>query len=452
MTVTREELNPCTVLLNIVCAPEQVVAGFDRAYKDAGKKIRVPGFRPGHAPKHLVQQSVSKEALYETAADHIVNATFKVALKEQELEPFLRPAVEISKLDEDAKECEFSAKVPLKPQVQLGDYKALKAQRPRLDVDDNEVEHQIEEMRQRKSTREAVTGRGVQEGDVTVVNIRIDGEAGDGRTFMTIAGQTFPDLDALLVGMNAEDMKSADLKFPENFQEKDWAGQKHHAQVTVRSVSAVKMPELDDTFAQQYNLDNIGELKTRLKEVMLAAKLEQSQQFVNEQLLDNLLAASTIHVPDPMWEQVAYTRLQDIAREQQEQKKTIEQFSEENGMTVDQLVEAVKTEAKLFVQRAQAIQEIFLKEEMKLSEQDLNLELGEMASEFKISPEQLFNELKRNNALQELTHRSINRRVMNFLNSHATIEEVELGSSQPDAPVARNKKPAAKKKTTAPVE
>ncbi len=448
MTVTREELNPCTVRLNIVCAPEQVTTGFDRAYKDAGKKVRVPGFRPGHAPRHLVKQSVDKEALYESAADHIVNATFKLALKEQELEPFLRPAVEISKLDEDAKECEFTAKVPLKPQVELGDYKSLKAQRTKIDVDDAEVEHQVEEMRQRKSTREAVTDRGVREGDVTVVNIRADGESGDGRTFMTIAGQTFPDLDAMLLGMNAEDMKSADLTFPDSFQEKDWAGKKHHCQVTVRSVSSVKMPELDDTFAQQYQLGNINELKSRLKEVMLTAKLEQTQQFVNEQLLDNLLSASTIHVPDPMWEQVAYQRLQDIAKEQQEKKKTIEQFAEDNGMTVDQLVEAVKTEAKLFVQRAQAIQEIFLKEEMKLNDQDLNLELTEMAVEFKISPEELFNELKRNNALQELTHRSINRRVMNFLNSHATIEEVEIAGA-PEAPVARNKKPAAKKKVAA---
>jgi len=437
MTITREDLNPCTVRLDIVCEPEQVAAGFERAYKDAAKKARVPGFRPGHAPKHMVAQSVDKQALGEMAADHIVNAAFKKALEEQKLEPFLRPAVEVSKLDEEAKVCEFSARVPLKPVVELGDYKALAADKPTIDVSDAEVEHQIEEMRQRKSTREAVTGRGVQEGDVTVVNIKVDGEEGDGRTFMTIAGQTFGDLDGLLMGMQAEDMKSGDLSFPDSFQDKDWAGKKMHAQVTVRSVSSVKLPELDDTFAQQYQLENLGELKARLKEVILTARLDQAQQYVNEQLLDQLLSVSTIHVPDPMWEQVAYQRLQDIAREQSEKKRTMEQFSQEMGMSVEELVEAVKKEAKLYVQRAQAIQEIFLKEEMKLTNEDLNTEVLEMAREFGMQPDQLVDQLKRNNALEELTHRSINRRVMNFLNAHATIREV-AGEAPAEAPVQRN--------------
>ena len=444
MTVTREDLNPCTVRLDIVCEPAQVTAGFDRAYKDAAKKVRVPGFRPGHAPKHLVQNSVDKDTLNEMAAEHIVAAAFKLALKEQEIEPFLRPAVEINKLSEDEKECEFSARVPLKPVVELGDYKALKATRPKIDVNDAEVEQQIEEMRQRKSKREAVTDRGVHEGDVTVVNIKLEGETGDGRTFMTIAGQTFPDLDAVLQGMSAEDMKSAELNFPDSFQEKDWAGQKHHCQITVRSVSSVKMPELDDSFAQEFNTESLSDLKGRLKEVILSAKVAQSQQYVNEQLMDNLLAISTIHVPDPMWEQVAMQRLQDIQREQQEKSKTIEQFSEENGMSVEQLVEAVKGEAKLYVQRAQAIQEIFLKEEMKLLNEDLTQELHEMSLEYNMPPEQLFGELKKNNALQELTHRAINRRVMTFLNGHAAIDEV----AQPGAEksIERNPKPKKAKK------
>lgn len=447
MTVTREDLNPCTVRLQVVCEPDQVSAGFDRAYRDAAKKMRVPGFRPGHAPRHLVEKSVDKEALAEMAAEHIIASAFKVALKEQDLEPFLRPAVEVSKLDEETKECEFVARVPLKPVVELGDYKALKAVRPKVDVTEDEIEAQIEEMRQRKSKREAVTGRGVHEGDVTVVNIKIEGEAGDGRTFMTIAGQTFPDLDAVLIGMSAEDMRSADLNFPDSFQEKDWAGKKFHCQVTVRSVSSVKLPDLDDSFAQEFNTENLGDLKSRLREVILSAKASQSQQYVNEQLMDNLVGISTIHVPDPMWEQVAMQRLQDIAADQKSKDSTVEKFAQDNGMTVEQLVEAVKNEAKLYVQRAQAIQEIFLKEDMKLLNEDLTQELHEMSLEFNMEPEALFNELKKNNALQELTHRAINRRVMTFLNGHAAIDDVDVAAGE--KPAERNPKPKKPKKEAA---
>ena len=285
---------------------------------------------------------------------------------------------------------------------------------------------------------------------MAVVNIKLEGETGDGRTFMTIVGQTFPELDALLAGTHAEDMKSADLTFPENFQEGDWAGKSHHCQVTVRSLSAVKLPQLDDTFAQEYDIANLSEMKGRMKEVILAAKQSQANQLVNEQLLSDLLESSTINVPDPMWEQVANQRLNDIAKEQQEKKKSFQAFAEEVGMTPEQLVEAVKNEAKLFVQRAQAIQEIFLKEELKLTNEDLTSELYEMARDFNMQPAEVLETLKRNNAMDELTHRTINAKVMNFLNAHATIEEVDADSPAP-APKATKAKAAAAEKA-APAE
>src|SRR5438128_10121004 len=99
MQITREDLNPCTVKLNVVCDPEEVKAGFDKAMRQAVKKVRLPGFRPGHAPKHLVEQYVNKADLYDEALQHIVGATYKDALKQQELEPdpTVRPQVEVTK-------------------------------------------------------------------------------------------------------------------------------------------------------------------------------------------------------------------------------------------------------------------------------------------------------------------------------------------------------------------
>jgi trigger factor len=424
MEVTREDLNPCTVQLTVVCDEGQVTDAFDRAYKQISKRIRVPGFRPGTAPKSIVESMVQPEQVLDTASDIIVRSAAKTAIDQQGLVPDGRPIVDLTKLDVDSRQCEFTIKVPLAPVVELGDYKALTARRPPIDISDDEVQHQIDEMRRRKSTREAVTGRGVQEGDVAVVNIRVDGEAGDGRTFMTVAGQTFAMLDEALMGMEGDEMKSLDLTFPDNFQEKDWAGKSFHCQVTLRSLNALKLPELDDAFAQEYKVENVDELKDLVRKRMTEAKERMIQDYVNEQLVQDLLERSKVELSDNLWESVAQRRMQDIEREQEERKQTLEQYAAQNGMTVQQLEEAQRKEARLQVMRAILVREVFKKEDMSMSNAELNIELALMAREYDMDPKTLLNALKKNQALDELHYRAINRKVMDFLNTSANVVEV----------------------------
>lgn len=424
MQVTREDLNPCTVKLTIVPDESQVKDGFERAVKQISKQIKVPGFRPGHAPKAMVEGLINPDNLLEQAGENIVKSTFKKALEEQELQPYQNPSVDLTKIERESLTCEYVMKVPLKPVVELGEYKGLEIERPSADVTDEEVESQLEELRKRKGTREAITGRGVQEGDVAVVNIKIDGEEGDGRNFMTIAGQTFPQLDQALMGMQVEEMKSLDLTFPENFQEKDWAGKPFHCQVTLRSLSNLKLPELDEDFAQGFRAENVEDLRTRLKESMQVAKANMVQEYVNEQLLENLMNASTVHVPDNMWEGVASQRLREYAEEQGKKGKSLQQYAEENGMTIEQFVDALKHDAEMHVKRAVVVREIAEKEEIKLTNMDLNEELFLMAREYEVQPDEMLEMLKKNQALEELQFRAIFRKVTQFLSEHATAREV----------------------------
>lgn len=426
MQVTREDLNPCTVQLTVSCDADQVKQGFERAYKQLAKHIRVPGFRPGHAPKNLVQSMIPKNDLYEQAADNIVRGAFKAALDQEKLTPHGQPSVDLKELNEEEGKADFVAKVPLQPVVELTEYKGLSAEQPPIEVTDEEVEAQIDDLRAKKSTREAVTHRGVEEGDVAVVNIRAEGESGDGRNFMTIAGQTFPQLDQALIGMQSEELKSLELTFPDSFQEKDWAGKTMKCQVTLRSVNAVKMPELDDDFAQSLSAESVENLRVRVRELIGQAKLNMAHEYVVEQLLENLLKSSTIHVPDTMWESVASRRLQELHQDQHQKGKTMEEYAKEQGMTLEELVEAWKNESRLHVQRAVAVREIFTREKMTLNNQELNRELMAMAQEFEMDPKELLNTLKKNQALDELQFRAIFRKVTEFLKENAKIKEVQM--------------------------
>lgn len=424
MQVTREELNPCTIKLDIVCSPEQVSEGFGKAYKAFAKRMKVPGFRPGSAPKAMLEKIVPKEDLYNTAADEIVRLSLKKAIDEQKIEPSDAPSVRMSKLEEDPAACEFSAKVPLKPIVELSEYVGLAAEKPPVDVSDEEVDRQVDELRRRSGDSEAITDRGAEDGDVAVVNIRVEGQEGDGRTFMSIVGQTFPELDLALHGMVAEEMKKLELTFPKSFQEKDWAGKTENCQVTLRNLSAVRLPDLTDEFAKKLSTESVDELKARVREAIVVAKENMARDYVQEQFFDQIMAKSTVHVPDTMWEPVAARRLNDIQAELNQQKKSVEDYAKENGMTIESLVEAWQHEAHMHVKRAVVIREIFAKEDMRLNNQDLNRELIDMANEYKMHPKDLFEAMKKNRSIHELEFRAIFRKVMDFLHEKANITEV----------------------------
>ncbi|MBC8065071.1 MAG: trigger factor [Chlorobia bacterium] len=426
MQVTREDLNPCTVKLTIVCDAEQVKSGFEKALKSISKTIKMPGFRPGHVPKGMIEKMVDPGHLSEEAAETIVRNAFRKSVEEEGLkpDPGTPPSVELIKIDQEEGVCEFSAKVPLPPVVELGEYKGLPIEKPAIEVTDEEVEYQIEELRKQRHSREAVTDRGAEDGDVSVVNIKLDGEEGDGRNFMTVVGKTFPQLDQALSGMKVEEMKHLDLTFPDNFQEKDWAGKPYKCLVTLNSISAVKLPEIDDAFAQSLKTDNVDDLNIKLREGILRAKNEMVREMVTEQLLERLHERSKVEVSDNMWEQLANRRLQETEQEVRQQGKTMEQHAAENGMTVEALVEAWREKAKVHVIRALMIRTVFEQEKLKVENEDLNRELYAMASEFGVEPQQMMEMLQKNSAMEEIQYRSISRKVSEFLLQNADIKEV----------------------------
>jgi trigger factor len=423
MEVTREDLNPCTVKLSVKADEAQVKEAFDRALKKIAKQVKLPGFRPGHAPKAMIEGMVSKEELYDTAADNLVREAYKKLLEQESLEPdrTTRPSVELTAFDQDTSTAEFTVKVPLPPKVTVGEYKGLPLEKPPIEVSDEEVEKQLEEFRKRRQTREAVTERGVEQGDIAVVSVKPEGVE-EGRNFMTIAGQTFPALDEALMGMKVEEMKSLDLTFPDNFQEKDWAGKTMHATVTLNSLSAVKLPELDDEFAQSLKTESVEDLRVRVQEGIRRAKEQMLKDFITEQLLKELHERSEVATSDNMWEALADRRLAETAEEQRRAGKSLEQYATDNGMTVEELHQAWRENAKMHVERALLIREIFVQEKMELSNEELNQELFTMAEEMQVSPEEMVAILRKNEALDELQFRAISRKVADFLEQNASVK------------------------------
>lgn len=437
MTVTQEKINECTVQLNVVADAAEIKAGFDKAYRTLAKGVQLPGFRKGSAPRAMVEPLLDPQRRSEEAAQSLVQSTLKKAIDEAGLEPdpSTAPSVNLKSFDEEKGEAEYEAKIPLPPKVELGEYKGLDALRPDATVTDQDVEYQIDEYRRRRSTREAVTDRGVQEGDVAVISLKGEGEEGEGHTIMVVVGKTFEGLDQALHGMHTEEIKSLDLDFPETFQIKELAGGTKHVSLGVTSLSAVRLPEVDDAFAKTLETDNIEDLRARVKGALGRAKESMVHEIVTDRLLNALREKSEIHVSDNMWEALAERRLTETAQEQAKEGKSLEAYAKEQGMTIDEYVNAWRERAKFEIERALLIQQVFVRENMQVANQDLNVELSRMAGEYGIDPQEMLKTLHANRALDELQFRVIQRKVRDYLYSQANVtDEADVPEAPTEAP------------------
>ena len=456
MQVTREDLNPCTVKLTVTLDPEEVQQGYDTAFRQLTKKVKLPGFRPGKAPRAMLEGVLPPQDWNEAAAEEIVRKAYAKAVEQEglQVDRTTSPQVSLDALDQKEKKAEFTAKVPLPPKVELGEYKGLPVTQPPTDVSDEEIDYQIAELQKRRQSRERVADRGAADGDVAVLNL--EPEDGEGKSFMTVVGQSFPALDDAIRGMGVEEMKNVELTFPESFTLKGLAGQTKPVKVTLNTLSAVSTPALDDAFAQSLEVENLDALKNRLRENIGRAKQQMVRQVLFEGLLEALLERSSVAVSDNMWEALADRRLRETAEEQNRQGKSLDAYAQDNGMTVEALVEAWKDRAKLEVERALLIQTVYTKEEMQIGNEELNRELVAMAQEYGVEPMEMVQTLQQNNALDELQFRALSRKVSDFLLAHADVTigtpkeaEAPVAETEPDAEATETPAPKARRKNAA---
>lgn len=422
LTVEREDLNPATVRLSITCGDEIVNTGFRRALKKIGKEVRIPGFRKGSAPAHVIEKAVDPQELYGRAADIIINDALKKAVAQEELEMHGRAMVDVEKFEREPAECIFSAKVPLEPVVEIGDVASLTYTAPPTEVTDEEIDHQLDELRKAQGKHEQITDRGVSEGDVCVVKFTPEDKSIDSRSFMIVAGQTFAELDKELSGMKAEEIKSVDLTFPDNFQEKDWAGKQIKATLTIRSVSAVRAPDLDEDFAKSMDADSVDDLRDRVKVAIERAKERMSEEDIYEQLISQLMEKSQVVVPDTTWESVAERRIADIEESLKSSEKGLEDYAKDQNMTLDEFKERVTNEAKLHVERATVIEKIFREQEMKITDDEANRHFLQIAQENDIPQDKLqtWAENVGSALREEILYRSMQCMVMEHLKEQAS--------------------------------
>lgn len=432
VNVSVENLAPCKKLVRVEIEAQKVNDAFEEMTKSFQREARLPGFRPGKAPKDMVAKRYETDIQDEVKKKLIPDA-YREAVKEQKLDVIGYPDIEEIQFAK-GQSLQFAATVETAPEFEMPDYKGLPAKREKGDVTDEDVQKAIDMLRERQTNFQTVT-RELKEGDVAVVNYT---GTCDGKPMTDIAptakGLTeqknfWVNIDKnsfilgfaeQLIGAKAGDKKTVNVDFPADFVTPQLQGKKGVYEVEVVEAKEKVLPELNDELAKSYGAENLEKLREGVR-TDLANELKYKQErSVREQIVKGLLERVTCELPESTVVQETRNIVYNIVSENQKRgisKETIDQQKNE-------IFNSASATAKDRVKASFLFQKIAEKESIKVEQNEVLQRIQQLAANYQMPPDKFVKELQKRNGVPEIVEQLQSEKVIDFLVQNAKIEEI----------------------------
>ncbi|MDE0582313.1 trigger factor [Planococcus sp. 11815] len=384
-------------VLTVEVPAEEVNGALDKAFKKVVKEINVPGFRKGKMPRQMFEKRFGVESLYQDALDFILPDAYANAVEEAGINPVDRPEIDIEKLEKN-EPLVFTAKVTVKPEVELGEYKGLEVSKEDTNVTDEEIEEQLKESQERMAELTVKEDGQVENGDTAVIDFEgfVDGEAfegGAGNDYsLEIGSNSFiPGFEEQLIGAKTGEQKDVEVTFPEEYHAEELAGKSATFKVTVNEVKAKELPELNDEFAKELDeeVEGLDALRTKMKENLKAEKDNASETQMRDQLVQKAAENATVEIPQAMIDSEIDRMMQDFEQRLSQQGMNKELYFQFSGQDEDALREQMKADAETRVRVSLTLEAIAKAENMEVTSEDIDKELEKMAGQFNMDAEQI---------------------------------------------------------------
>ena len=430
MQVTKEPLDPCQVALTIEVETDTVVQAVDKAYREYSKYVSVPGFRKGKAPLSFVKQRVPETDVRQRTAELLVEPAYAQALEQEDIEPFAQPKLELLQLEFAEKPFIFKAIVPLRPEVELGAYTGLTVEKNKYELSDDNVETQMQRMRER-AAEYPVVERPVQFGDLVVAELSalVDSrpEAAEVRpTMIEIGADNIPGFDDQLVGMAKEEEKTFTLTYPDTYPDTELANEEAEFTVKINEIHEKQIPELDDALAQKLSsgrYQTLEQFRTELKADMEKSLIANAESEADSKLIDQIIAGSTIKYPPVLVEAEVDDEVKALLARLEQQQIEIDDYLQQVGKTREQLVSEFTEGANKRIQIGLLLGKVADAESLLLTDSDVEAALTERATEERTTPAAVRAMLEMNNGMDALRNRAQAKKVLDFLRGSAIMEE-----------------------------
>ena len=429
MQVTKTEIEPRTVSLDITVDAPIVQKGFDRAYREFSNFTNVPGFRPGKAPKAMLARYVNHERLRERVMEIIAGPAYREALDQEKITAYSDPEVEFSDLAE-GQSWQFKAAVPLPPTVELGDYKTVEVERPVYTVDEEEVNRQIEALREEYGKIQPVSGRGIQDGDVVIAELAVTPEGGEPaeprRSLLRPgSGNNIPGFDDAVRGQMPDEERTFELTYPEDFQEAELAGKKAAFSVKVLSINERVLPEVTDSWVKEIGaFDSVEALRSDMRARLEQGYADLSARITESRILEEIIKRSKIEFPSAMVQMEMEEEARDLGQDLQKRGLTYESYLQQVGLTEDQHRERMAATSVQRVQTYLALREIARAENMSVSDEEIEAELDNLLEGTEIDEEEEESIRASAGMKNRLANRLLQSRLRDFLLTTAKIKDV----------------------------
>jgi trigger factor len=387
ITTTTTELPDSRVRLDVEVAPEAVEKELRSAAQALGRDLKIAGFRKGHVPPQVVLQRVGREAVLDEAVRRALPNWYEEALNETRLATVGDPSVKLGDLPDKGSPLSFSIEIGIRPPAKLGDYRGLEVGRRDPEVSKDEVDAELERLRESLASLETVE-RQAESGDFVVIDFigRIDGEAfegGEGRGYPLElgSGRFIPGFEEQLDGAKAGETRDVKVTFPDDYGAEQVAGKDAVFEVSVKEVKEKRLPELDDDFAGEAGgFDSLDELRADIE-----SKLKQSEERAIEQefrqaAVDAAVATATVDLPHELVHAKAHEMWHETAHRMQHQGVDPARYLQLIGKDEEELVTEAEPEAEQAIKRESVLAAIVEAEGIEVSDDEAFDALRETAT------------------------------------------------------------------------
>ena len=390
MSFTVEQLEEKNMVkLVITSSDEEFEKGLEQAYNKNKSKINVQGFRKGKAPRKIIEKFYGKEVFFEDAANAIIPEAYAKAAEESGLEIVSQPEIGLVQL-EDGKPFIFSATVAVKPEVELGQYKGVEVAKADVEVTDDDINAELDKVREQNSRTVNVEDRPVQDKDMTVIDFEgfIDGQpfqGGKGENYpLTIGSHSFIDtFEEQLIGKNIGEETEVNVTFPEDYHAEELKGKPATFKVTVKEIKEKQYDDLDDDFAQNVSdFDTLAEYKEDLKKTIGERKANEAKNKKEAEAIDKIIENAKMDIPSAMVDTQVRQMAEDFSRRLQQQGLSVEQYFQFTGLTADKLFADMQPEAEKRIKSRLVLEAIVKAENIEVSDEEYESELNKMAESY----------------------------------------------------------------------
>ncbi|MCR2820573.1 trigger factor [Lederbergia panacisoli] len=397
MSAKWEKLEGNKGVLTVEVDVETVTNGLEVAFKKVSKQVNIPGFRKGRIPRSMFEKRFGVESLYQDALDAILPDAYIAAIEDTGIEPIDRPDIEIEQM-EKGKELIFKATVQVKPEVKLGEYKGLEAEKMNTDVTDEDVDAELTRLQERQAELVVKEEGEVAQGDTVVIDFDgyVDGEPFEGGKSENYSleigsGSFIPGFEDQLVGLKAGEEKDVEVTFPEEYHAEELAGKPAVFKVKVHEIKSKELPELDDEFAKDVDeeAETLDDLKASIKNRLTESKKNEAEQKLRDELVEKATENAEVEIPEIMVETEVDRMMQEFEQRLQMQGMNLDLYFQFSGQDKDALRAQMKEDAEKRVRTNLTLEAIAKAENIEVGEESVNEEMNKMAEAYQMDLEEI---------------------------------------------------------------